>query len=105
MDDSETLRMINEIKDFFNLKFSEFEKRMDDKFAAMSNQREAENSKIDYRLTCLETDSKDHNNRINTLERRGADNWKHVVSSVLSWIVPFLFMAAVFFLSHGTIKI
>lgn len=105
MEDSETLRMIAEIKEFFNLKFSEFEKRMDDKFAAMSNQRVAENSKIDYRLTSLETDSKDYNKRINRLEQRDAEKWKHVVSSVLSWLIPFLLMAAVFFLSKGAIKI
>jgi hypothetical protein len=100
-ENNEIIQQIASLKEYMNLRIGELEKRMDERFRNFSSERALENKKIDYRLDCLESSILEHDKRIKKLEEEKGENWKQVVGSIVSWIVPFLFMAAMYYISKG----
>jgi pantothenate kinase len=102
MTDFETA--INDLKTYIDVRFSELEKRFDEKFKNIIDTKELENKKVEYQIEIINQNIAAHNRRLEVLEKKDAENWKTVVASFLRWLVPFLAMAGLYFITHGGLK-
>lgn len=101
MQDGESL---NSLKELINMRFDELEKRM----KAEAEYEKNRNAVQDERLN-------DHTTRIRTLENIAAGQatregvklqekkttWDKIKDSFISWVVPFVMMAVIYYMARG----
>jgi hypothetical protein len=97
-DNTEFYKAIDSLKELILTKFGELDKRL-----SLTNEN------IDLKIQTINSKDSEQDVKIKNLEDKvekdKISTWDKIKESAINWIIPFLLMALIFFLSKGTIKI
>jgi hypothetical protein len=104
-DNTEFYKAIDSLKELILTKFAELEKRLN-----------LTQKNIDLKIQTINSKDAEQDTKIKSLEEKITSNretaakdklstWEGIKDTFVRWFIPFLFMALIFFISHGTIKL